>query len=217
MPRCEQTTPFSLLATHSKISENILLEKVRQWAEGNRLVPQEQSSFRNKCLLQTRGLAILKKVKNNLAANAPTLAIYVDYEKAYDRVRHADLLVKLHRLDIPPNLIKVIVSWLGNREAYLIFGKKESKTFGVNIGLPQGSSLSPFLFVGCHCDLVACLGAHAGHLFADDLCVIIRGPLTRPHAGLIQYLEEEGTKVCGRIAQYSKDWKQPINVPKTVG
>ena len=34
---------------------------------------------------------------------------------------------------------------------------------------------------------------------------------------MIRYLKEEGTTVCGRIAQYSKDWKQPINVEKTVG
>ena len=217
VPRCEQTRPISLLATHSKIFEKIILDKVRQWAAGNSLVPQEQSGFRNKCLLQTRVLSILQEIKNNLAANAPTLAIYVDYEKAYDRVWHVGLLVKLHRLDIPLNLIRMIMSWLENREAYLIFGNKESMTFGVNIGLPQGSSLSPFLFVVYHWDLVKCLGAHAGHLFADDLCGIIRAPLTRLHASLIRYLEEEGTKFCGRIAQYSFDWKQPINVPKTVG
>ena len=217
VPRCDQTRPISLLATHSKIFEQILLEKVRHWAEGNGLVPREQSGFRNKCLQQTRVLSILQEVKNNLAANAPTLAIYVDYEKSYDRVWHAGLLVKLHRLDIPLDLIKMIASWLGNREAYLSFGKKESQNFEVNIGLPQGSSLSSFLFVVYHCDLVACLGAHAGHLFADDLCVIIRAPLTRSYASLVKYLEDEGTKVCERIVQYSKTWKQTMNVGKTVG
>ena len=112
VPKCNQIRPISLLATHSKIFEKILLDRTRQWAEGNQLVPREQSGFRNKCLLQTRVLSIYQEVKNNLAANAPTLAIYVDYEKAYDRVWHLGLLVKLYRLDIPTSLLKTINSWL---------------------------------------------------------------------------------------------------------
>ncbi len=34
----------------------------------------------------TSALSIDQEVKNNMAANIPTLAIYVDYQKAYDRV-----------------------------------------------------------------------------------------------------------------------------------
>ena len=57
-PNCEQTRPISLLATHSKLFEKILLQRVRCWAESNHLVPQEQSGFRPNCLLPTRVLSI---------------------------------------------------------------------------------------------------------------------------------------------------------------
>jgi hypothetical protein len=33
---------------------------------------------------------------------------------------------------------------------------------------------------------------------------------------LVKYLEQEGTRVCDRIAEYAKRWKQTINVGKTV-
>ena len=33
---------------------------------------------------------------------------------------------------------------------------------------------------------------------------------------MIEYLEEEGTKVCNQISVYSRTWKQPTNVSKTV-
>ena len=59
---------------------------VREWAEKNRLVPIEQSGFKPKCLLLTRVLAIFQELKNSLAANLPTLAVYIDYQKAYDKV-----------------------------------------------------------------------------------------------------------------------------------
>ena len=58
IPRCNQTRPISLLATHSKIFEKVLLDRIRTWAEGNHLVPREQSGFRTNCLLQTRVLSI---------------------------------------------------------------------------------------------------------------------------------------------------------------
>jgi hypothetical protein len=87
---------------------------------------------------------MFQEVKNNLAANAPTIAIYVDYDKAYDRVWHMDLLVKFFRLGIPINLLKMLESWLADRTAYVNYGPKKSKMINVRIGLPQESSLSPF-------------------------------------------------------------------------
>ena len=36
-------------------------------------------------------------------------------------------------------------------------------------------------------------------------------------SAMIEHLEREGIKVCNRIAEYSKRWKQPVNVQKTVG
>ncbi len=101
-------------------------------------MPREQSRFRSKCLLQTRVLSIYQEIKNNLSANAPTLAIYVDYEKAYDRVWHMGLMVKLYKLGIPLNLLKMIESWLDKRTAFISLGQKKFGVINVRIGLPQG-------------------------------------------------------------------------------
>ncbi len=216
IPRVNQTRPISLLATHSKIFEKILLDRIRLWAEGNHLIPREQSGFRSNCLLPTRVLSIYQEIQNNLAANVPTLAIYVDYEKAFDLVWHAGLLVKLHRLGLSTSLLKMIHSWLVGRTAYINYGQSKSDVFKVQVGLPQGSSLSPYVFIIYHCDLVSCLGAHSGHIFADDLSVLIRAPIQKSFPSLLHYLELEGSKVCDRIAEYSQRWKQPVNVGKTV-
>jgi hypothetical protein len=151
-----------------------------------------------------------------MVANLPTLAIYVDYQKAYDRVWHIGLLVKLFRLGMPFGLLKIIASWLNDRRAYVVFGETTSKEFYIYIGLPQGSSLSPYLFVVFHCDLIVCTGAHSSHLFADDLSVLIRPPIQKELSSMIDYLTQEGTRVCNKISAYSRRWKQPINVSKTV-
>ncbi|CAM4775268.1 unnamed protein product [Rotaria magnacalcarata] len=169
IPKCEQTRPISLLATHSKLFGKVLLLRIRHWAETSRSVPPEQFGFRPKCLLSTRVLSIYQEVKNNMAPNIPTLALYVDYQKAYDRVWHAALLCKLEKVSMPLSLLKMTNSWSTDRKAYVEYGEITSKIFSINIGLPPGSSLSPYLFIVSHSDLTNYLGAHSCHLFADDL------------------------------------------------
>ena len=86
----------------------------------------------------------------------------------------------------------------------------------MHVGLLQGSSLSPYLFIVYHSDLVTCVGAHACHIFADDLNTLITPPICRKIRPMVEFLERKGTRVCNNIATHSKKWKQPINLSKTV-
>ena len=140
-----------------------------------------------------------------MAANLPTLAIYVNYQKAYDRVWHAALLFKLWRFDMPLELLKVTESWLKSRKVYVVFGEKTSKVSDINIELPQGSRLGPYLFIVYHSDLINGLAAHSGDLFADDLGRLFRPPIMKILAPMIQYLEKEGTRICKQVHASSKE------------
>jgi len=75
------------------------------------------------------------------------MGLYVDYKKAYDLVWHKGLVVKLNRMQIPPEILKILINWLDSRRAYVSFGKIKSDVFSTQIGLPQGSALSPFVFI----------------------------------------------------------------------
>ena len=117
---------------------------------------------------------------------------------------------------MPHGLIKFVVSWLIDRQAYVVFAEQCSNKFRIFSGLMQSSSLSPYLFIAFHSDLTTVLGAHSAHLLADDLNVLIRPPILKNFAPKIEYLEREGTKICNQIYEYARKWKQPINVSKTV-
>ncbi|CAF1337379.1 unnamed protein product [Rotaria sordida] len=92
-------------------------------------------------------------------------------------------------------LVRIIaIYWPADRRTYVNFGKSKSKIFYTHVGLPQGSSLSPYLFIVYHWDLISCLGTHSSHIFADDLSVLITPPIRREFKPMIKFLEEEEQK-----------------------
>ncbi len=86
-----------------------MLETIRLWAEINNLIPAEQSGFRPGCLLPTRVLSIYQEIKNKMAANIPKLAIYVGYQKAYDKVWHKGFIFKRFIAKLKKNVFPIIL------------------------------------------------------------------------------------------------------------
>src|SRR4051812_16532312 len=102
-------------------------------------------------------------------------------------VWHTDLIVKLSRMRLPSELLKIIISWLKNREACVTFGNNKSEPFQIKVGLPQGSALSPYIFIIYHTDIVSCVGAFSTHIFADDLSVLVTPPIDKDITKMIEF------------------------------
>ena len=76
-----------------------------------------------------------------------TRAVSLDISKAFDRVWHADLLHKLNSYGISGQIFGLISSFLSNRWLQVILNRKSSQEYPVNAGVPQGSILSPTVFL----------------------------------------------------------------------
>lgn len=98
----------------------------------------------------------------------------------------------------------MVKSWLDNRHAYINFRQYNSDKFDIKIGLPQECSLSPYLFIVYHCDLIKCLEVHSGHLFAGDLSALVKASITKAFFYMIEYLEKEGTRLFDSISKYAE-------------
>lgn len=95
------------------------------------------------------------------------MGIFVDLAKAFDTMDQSSLIDKLGRYGIggvPLNLIK---SFLKNRQQYVVVNGKATEIIKTNMGVPQGSILSPFLFFTFVNDLPSCL-AQDSTLYAND-------------------------------------------------
>ena len=73
--------------------------------------------------------------------------ISLDISKAFDHVWHKGLLAKLPMFGLHPTLNTWIVSFLSGRSIAVRVGGLLSRPHSINSGVPQGSVMSPVLFI----------------------------------------------------------------------
>ena len=98
-----------------------------------------------------------------------TGAVFVDVEKAFDRVQHNGILFKLVEKNAPEYLGRWIQNYLKNRTFQVRVGTTYSDTKYIKAGVPQGSVLGPTLFNIFFNDILDDLDTTENALFADYL------------------------------------------------
>ena len=112
----------------------------------------------------------MQAVKSGFNLNKKTGAIFIDIEKAFDKVWHIGLIYKLKNYQFPKYLVKWIENYLSSREFRVRVNESLSDFRQIYTEVPQGSVLGPTLFNIFFND-VACAAAKSTEmaLFADDL------------------------------------------------
>ena len=72
---------------------------------------------------------------------------FLDAKKAFDKVWHDGLLLKLHERRVELYVWKVLVCLHANLSSYVLFKGCKSSRFNVTKGTRQGGVLSPYLFL----------------------------------------------------------------------
>ena len=91
----------------------------------------------------------------------------MDFSKAFDKVDHQMLLLKLHRLGINTGAITWIQSFLSGRSQRVVLDGETSDACPVLSGVPQGSVQGPCLFLMYINDMPENKQSNI-RLFADD-------------------------------------------------
>lgn len=162
--------PISLLNTLSKLLERIILNRLLKFINSNQILNVYQCGFRKNRQTKDQILRLIQSVRAGFNRNQFTGAIFIDIEKAFDKVWHRGLLYKLSGYNIPHYLGLWIQNYLSGRKFKVRVGDVFSSEKIIQAGVPQGSVLGPVLFNLFFNDITCvCAKTTEMALFADDL------------------------------------------------
>ena len=159
--------PVSLTSVICKLLESLVRDALLQHFLDNDLLTSDQFGFLpgKSCALQL--LVVMEEWLEVLDRRGAVDVVYLDFQKAFDRVPHQRLLSKLKAYGVGGNLLQWISAFLSNRRQRVVVEGKHSSWMEVSSGIPQGSVLGPLLFLVYINDLPSNVGS-CSKLFADD-------------------------------------------------
>ena len=143
---CPSYRPLSISSHIGKTLERKLATRIKSYLDVNGLLGDEQEGFRSK-RNTTRSLYGLHLMLENVKrSRLPTALPNIDLEKAFDSVCVDGPLFKLLEHNISGKMYLIIKSFLRTGVASIELNGNQSPKFQVDVGVPQGSVLSPLLF-----------------------------------------------------------------------
>jgi hypothetical protein len=179
------------------------------------ILHDSQSGFRSNFRLQSRVLLLIDQISSLMSTSAPTATVFIDFKQAFDNIWWSGCLGKLSQLGIPIKYVLWIESWSKGRLGFIELNNKRSRLFNIYKGGPQGSCLTPAVFITYHSDMWTFLESSMPNFFADDLACVLGGRLGVKYSLQCLDLERKLKKFFEYLEYYSILSLQPINYDKT--
>ena len=160
--------PVCSLSSFSKIIEKVVYNRMMAFIDKHEILSSKQFGFRKKMGTETALAYYIDYLLSGLKDEKYTISIFMDLSKAFDVLNHNILKTKLEHYGFRSNFLNFIMNFIENREYFVSANGHISHTRTVNIGVPQGSTLGPLLFLLYINDMVNCSNVLNFSLFADD-------------------------------------------------
>jgi len=142
----DQYRPVTVLPVLSKVYERLIAKQVCSYVEENNIYKSTMSGFRKNHSTTTLLMKMRDDILKAMNRGEVTLAVFLDYSKAFDTVDYKVLLSKLRKLGFSRKATTWMLSYLTNRKQFVQVDDTKSTEETVLFGVPQGSVLGPILF-----------------------------------------------------------------------
>ena len=172
----------------------------------HKILHDSQHGFRKRRSCESQLIVTIHEIATKMAKNTQVDVILLDFAKAFDKVPHKRLLLKLDHYGIRGSTYQWIESFLSDRHQCVVTGGTTSTYADVRSGVPQGTVLGPLLFLLFINDLPDNVESSDARLFADD-CILFRAISTLADA---QALQDDLLK----LESWESDWQMSFNASK---
>ena len=141
---CEQHRTIRLMSHMTKILLRIIMKRIRNKVYTE--IADNQCGF-----IEGKGTAnaiyILRQIiERTLEVNKDLYVCFIDYTKAFDRVRHEEIITILQQLNIDGKDLRIIKNIYWEQKAAVRVEEETSNFQNIKRGVRQGCVLSPDLF-----------------------------------------------------------------------
>ncbi|KAM0742770.1 hypothetical protein ACQRIT_002947 [Beauveria bassiana] len=170
--------PIALLNTLGKVLDGVMANRLAYLADTFQLLPRRHTGGRKLTSTEHAMHMLLQRIYQAWSEGEVATLLLLDVSGAYDNVSHERLLHNLRKRRIDPKVIRWIASFLSDRSTTLKLQEYTAPSAPIKTGIPQGSRMSPYLYLFYNADLVEDCKTEKTEAvgYIDDVSVLAVGP-----------------------------------------
>ena len=139
--------PISLISSIMKLFERVIEQRLRSHLEDIGFINKHQSGFRRAKSTDDHLFRLSQSIMESFNRGEHVVAAFLDIEKAFDNVWHNGLRYKIFQLGLPTKMTRWLSDFLVGQLIQVNVNSFLSNQINPKAGVPQGSVLSPLLFL----------------------------------------------------------------------